>query len=181
MGEVNRTEPTAFVPDAADGCWAGRRDPGPESRPLRKTTHITRLSPRQVHDRSRRPHPGSDTPAITNSDRLDGITELAAANALSARKIRSGGPAELRPSLDLLRTAVAHFEGSPRRRLAPAERPKRSWEVPTSSELAVVEAITSGMTNREAGAHLFLSPHTVIRLERPPLAVASRCPESIAS
>jgi DNA-binding CsgD family transcriptional regulator len=48
-----------------------------------------------------------------------------------------------------------------RRRLAQVERPKRGWEALTTSELAVVEAITSGMTNREAAAHLFLSPHTV--------------------
>jgi DNA-binding NarL/FixJ family response regulator len=34
------------------------------------------------------------------------------------------------------------------------------WEA-LSLSVAVVEAITSGMTNREAAAHLFLSPHTV--------------------
>jgi DNA-binding CsgD family transcriptional regulator len=48
-----------------------------------------------------------------------------------------------------------------RRRLAQVERSERGWEALTASELAVVEAITSGMTNREAAAHLFLSPHTV--------------------
>jgi DNA-binding CsgD family transcriptional regulator len=48
-----------------------------------------------------------------------------------------------------------------RRRLRQAERPDHGWEALTPSEIAVVEAITSGMTNREAAAHLFLSPHTV--------------------
>jgi DNA-binding CsgD family transcriptional regulator len=48
-----------------------------------------------------------------------------------------------------------------RRRLGQAERPDHGWEALTPSEIAVVEAITSGMTNREAAAHLFLSPHTV--------------------
>jgi DNA-binding CsgD family transcriptional regulator len=48
-----------------------------------------------------------------------------------------------------------------RRRLTMQERPNRGWRALTNSELAVVEAITSGMTNREAAAHLFLSPHTV--------------------
>jgi DNA-binding CsgD family transcriptional regulator/tetratricopeptide (TPR) repeat protein len=48
-----------------------------------------------------------------------------------------------------------------RRRLAQAERPERGWLALTASEVAVVQAITSGMTNREAAAHLFLSPHTV--------------------
>jgi DNA-binding CsgD family transcriptional regulator len=48
-----------------------------------------------------------------------------------------------------------------RRRLAHVARPERGWEALTKSELAVVKAITSGMTNREAAAHLFLSPHTV--------------------
>jgi len=48
-----------------------------------------------------------------------------------------------------------------RRRLGQVERPDHGWEALTRSEFAVVEAITSGMTNREAAAHLFLSPHTV--------------------
>lgn len=48
-----------------------------------------------------------------------------------------------------------------RRRLSHAARPDRGWEALTPSEMAVVNAITSGMTNREAAAHLFLSPHTV--------------------
>jgi DNA-binding CsgD family transcriptional regulator len=48
-----------------------------------------------------------------------------------------------------------------RRRLTRQERPDRGWGALTESELAVVEAITSGMTNREAAVHLFLSPHTV--------------------
>jgi DNA-binding CsgD family transcriptional regulator len=48
-----------------------------------------------------------------------------------------------------------------RRRLMQGERPDRGWEALTPSELAVVDAITSGMTNREAAAHLSLSPHTV--------------------
>jgi DNA-binding CsgD family transcriptional regulator len=48
-----------------------------------------------------------------------------------------------------------------RRRLSHAARPDRGWEALTPSEMAIVDAITSGMTNREAAAHLFLSPHTV--------------------
>jgi DNA-binding CsgD family transcriptional regulator len=49
-----------------------------------------------------------------------------------------------------------------RRRLSQAERrPQRGWDALSPSEIAVVRAITSGMTNREAAAHLFLSPHTV--------------------
>jgi DNA-binding CsgD family transcriptional regulator len=48
-----------------------------------------------------------------------------------------------------------------RRRLTASEQPAQGWAALTRSELAVVEAITGGMTNREAAAHLFLSPHTV--------------------
>jgi DNA-binding CsgD family transcriptional regulator len=48
-----------------------------------------------------------------------------------------------------------------RRRLTRPERTDRGWGALTESEVAVVEAITSGMTNREAAAHLFISPHTV--------------------
>jgi DNA-binding CsgD family transcriptional regulator/tetratricopeptide (TPR) repeat protein len=48
-----------------------------------------------------------------------------------------------------------------RRRLTSQERPDRGWGALTEREVAVVKAITNGMTNREAAAHLFLSPHTV--------------------
>ena len=48
-----------------------------------------------------------------------------------------------------------------RRRVVIPERPTRGWEALTASELAVVRAITGGMTNREAAEALFLSPHTV--------------------
>jgi DNA-binding CsgD family transcriptional regulator len=48
-----------------------------------------------------------------------------------------------------------------RRRLTTPERPTHGWDSLTDSEMAVVSAITGGMTNREAAAHLFLSPHTV--------------------
>jgi len=48
-----------------------------------------------------------------------------------------------------------------RRRLTQVERTTHGWGALTPSEVAVVDAITSGMTNREAAAHLFLSPHTV--------------------
>ncbi len=48
-----------------------------------------------------------------------------------------------------------------RRRLITPERPASGWEALTSSELAVVWAITGGMTNGQAGEHLFVSPHTI--------------------
>ena len=48
-----------------------------------------------------------------------------------------------------------------RRRMVTAARPTVGWEALTASELAVVRAITGGMTNREAAEALFLSPHTV--------------------
>ncbi|MEU6717150.1 AAA family ATPase [Nonomuraea sp. NPDC046802] len=39
--------------------------------------------------------------------------------------------------------------------------PGRGWEALTASELRVVRLVARGMTNREAAAELFLSPHTV--------------------
>ncbi len=48
-----------------------------------------------------------------------------------------------------------------RRRLITSERPSQGWPSLTMSELAVVRAITGGMTNREAAESLHLSPHTV--------------------
>jgi DNA-binding CsgD family transcriptional regulator/tetratricopeptide (TPR) repeat protein len=48
-----------------------------------------------------------------------------------------------------------------RRRLVAASRPQRSWEALTESELKVVGLIATGMTNRDAAAKLYVSPHTV--------------------
>ena len=48
-----------------------------------------------------------------------------------------------------------------RQRVLVADRPTHGWAALTPSELAVVRAITGGMTNREAAEALFLSPHTV--------------------
>ncbi|MFC4007151.1 ATP-binding protein [Nonomuraea purpurea] len=39
--------------------------------------------------------------------------------------------------------------------------PGRGWEALTAAELRVVRLVARGMTNREAAAELFLSPHTV--------------------
>jgi DNA-binding CsgD family transcriptional regulator len=35
------------------------------------------------------------------------------------------------------------------------------WSSLTGTELAVAEQVAKGMTNREAAAHLYLSPHTI--------------------
>jgi DNA-binding CsgD family transcriptional regulator len=48
-----------------------------------------------------------------------------------------------------------------RRRLVASERPAEGWEALTDSERKVVLAVTRGMTNREVGQQLFISPHTV--------------------
>ncbi|MEV0236708.1 AAA family ATPase [Nonomuraea sp. NPDC050786] len=46
-------------------------------------------------------------------------------------------------------------------RLRDGRRPDRGWEALSPSELRVVRLVAQGMTNREAAAALFLSPHTV--------------------
>jgi DNA-binding CsgD family transcriptional regulator len=48
-----------------------------------------------------------------------------------------------------------------RRRLAAQSRPARGWAAMTDSELAVVRLVADGLTNREVGERLYISPHTV--------------------
>jgi DNA-binding CsgD family transcriptional regulator len=42
-----------------------------------------------------------------------------------------------------------------------ADRPRFGWTSLTATELSVAELVAEGLTNREAAAKLFLSPHTV--------------------
>jgi DNA-binding CsgD family transcriptional regulator len=48
-----------------------------------------------------------------------------------------------------------------RKRQAAVARPNRGWESLTKAELAVVQIVVEGRTNREAAAALFLSPDTI--------------------
>jgi DNA-binding CsgD family transcriptional regulator len=48
-----------------------------------------------------------------------------------------------------------------RRRVATAEKPSKGWAAMTKAELAVAELVADGLTNREIGERLFVSPHTV--------------------
>lgn len=48
-----------------------------------------------------------------------------------------------------------------RKRQAAVARPDRGWESLTKAELAVVQIVAEGRTNREAAAALFLSPDTI--------------------
>ena len=48
-----------------------------------------------------------------------------------------------------------------RKRQAAVARPDRGWESLTKAELAVVQIVAEGRTNREAAAVLFLSPETI--------------------
>jgi DNA-binding NarL/FixJ family response regulator len=62
---------------------------------------------------------------------------------------------------DLARVrGVLHALGVRKRRPAIA-RPERGWESLTTGELAVVEVVAQGLTNREAAAQLYLSADTV--------------------
>jgi DNA-binding CsgD family transcriptional regulator len=62
--------------------------------------------------------------------------------------------------------ALLHVESNNRK--APAGRRGRrssgrafGWHSLTDAELAVAFQVSQGMTNREAAAHLYLSPHTI--------------------
>jgi len=58
------------------------------------------------------------------------------------------------------RTATARTHGAPERRNT-ASTPAYGWSSLTAAELAVAEKVAQGLTNREAAAHLYLSPHTI--------------------
>ncbi|MDX6198683.1 MAG: sigma-54 dependent transcriptional regulator, acetoin dehydrogenase operon transcriptional [Actinomycetota bacterium] len=58
----------------------------------------------------------------------------------------------------------AHLAGMMLRAEAVATRtssPGFGWSSLTEAELAVAQKVSSGMTNREAAAHLYVSPHTI--------------------
>jgi DNA-binding CsgD family transcriptional regulator len=48
-----------------------------------------------------------------------------------------------------------------RERRNTASTPAYGWSSLTAAELAVAEQVAQGLTNREAAAHLYLSPHTI--------------------
>jgi DNA-binding CsgD family transcriptional regulator/DNA-binding Lrp family transcriptional regulator len=48
-----------------------------------------------------------------------------------------------------------------RRRVTRAEKPATGWAAITESELAIAQLVADGLTNREIGERLFVSPHTV--------------------
>ena len=61
----------------------------------------------------------------------------------------------VRPRTATVRTHAA------RERRNTASAPAYGWSSLTAAELAVAEQVAQGLTNREAAAHLYLSPHTI--------------------
>ena len=68
----------------------------------------------------------------------------------------------IRPVGVLIRplTGTARTRGAPPRRNT-ATRPAYGWSSLTDTEVAVAQLVAQGLTNREAAAHLYLSPHTI--------------------
>jgi DNA-binding CsgD family transcriptional regulator len=58
------------------------------------------------------------------------------------------------------RTATARTRGAPPRRNT-ATTLAYGWSSLTDTEVAVAQLVAQGLTNREAAAHLYLSPHTI--------------------
>lgn len=103
-------------------------------------------------------------PALASA--LEDAGALAARNGARTEAIALLGralelTAEMGATWDATRIRHRLRELGVRRRLTTIERPSTGWSALTPSELAVVGAITGGMTNREAATDLFLSPHTV--------------------
>jgi DNA-binding CsgD family transcriptional regulator len=57
-------------------------------------------------------------------------------------------------------TATEWARGAPPRR-STATTPAYGWSSLTGTQVAVAEQVAQGLTNREAAAHLYLSPHTI--------------------
>jgi transcriptional regulator of acetoin/glycerol metabolism len=57
-------------------------------------------------------------------------------------------------------TATARARGAPPQRNT-ATTPAYGWSSLTDTQVAVAEQVAQGLTNREAAAHLYLSPHTI--------------------
>jgi DNA-binding CsgD family transcriptional regulator len=89
--------------------------------------------------------------------------------------LRTGSKAEAVPHLEAAYSAFAGHSSHRdarrvrarlrtlgiRKRQAAVARPDRGWESLTKAELAVVQIVVEGRTNREAAAALFLSPDTI--------------------
>ena len=63
--------------------------------------------------------------------------------------------------LEARANAALRAVGARRGRRGSWERALTGWESLTKSERAVAELVAEGLTNREVGQRLFISPHTV--------------------
>jgi DNA-binding CsgD family transcriptional regulator len=84
---------------------------------------------------------------------------------------REGGVTELGHALQIYSSAGAVWDAARarrrlrelgvRRRLLASSRPSNGWAGLTNAELAVVNLVAEGLTNRQVAERLFVSPHTV--------------------
>lgn len=183
--QVPRARPAALRPVAGSGPAAGPVDPaGPETV---ATTADARPNTLRTAGSPAVPATGASAPDVVEDLRgaLHDLTRLhrQAARALAGARVRPV-PADLEQQLRGLTEGLRRTEERLTTRLhgvtggrpagsAPAPHRAgtrgagtpsgggRGWASLTAAELDVVGVITQGMTNKEAAALLFLSPHTV--------------------
>lgn len=94
-----------------------------------------------------------DLGALSGGDRATTVTELEWAMAEYARLGAARDEARVRRRLRRL--------GVRRRHWRHADRPASGWASLTDTERRVADLVAQGLTNRQAAAQMFLSPHTV--------------------
>jgi DNA-binding CsgD family transcriptional regulator/tetratricopeptide (TPR) repeat protein len=110
---------------------------GRTSRPLALASALEDLGARRIAA-------GAEEEGIADFDRALS-TYVGAGAAWDARRVR----------------ARLRARGIRRRVVHASDRPDTGWAAMTDSELAVARLVARGLTNREVGERLFVSPHTV--------------------
>jgi DNA-binding CsgD family transcriptional regulator len=103
----------------------------------------------------------SESPLIEAAAREDLAALLTGQAAVEQLERAYASYAQTGSHHDTARVRAALRKLGVRKRQASTGRPQRGWSSLTRAELAVVDLVARGLTNREAAAELFLSPETI--------------------
>jgi DNA-binding CsgD family transcriptional regulator len=103
----------------------------------------------------------SEAPLIEAAAREDLAALLTGPSAVEQLEQAYASYTQANAHHDTARVRAALRRLGVRKRQASTGRPQRGWSSLTRGELAVVNLVSRGLTNREAAAELFLSPETI--------------------